>query len=317
MIAVWLMLCAAADDAQSYLDQARHYLAQEWYDDALQQLVIAVGRAEGDADPEAWYLLARVRYQLCDLQGAREAARTARDRAVDAEHVRLTDEFVSFLEERFGLVQFVSRRASTPPIRLALTSTLYDPDQKRFVARLAERLAGDTLALPATIGLPVGAYVVNGGELTVRADGTTTFDPNRPLGRGTPVVIELGAGGRSSYSSPLALRPMLDLSLGIPVGPVLIGPVLIYDPDPGEDWASVSGGLRVGVEIGDQWRVRPALSGRYGARGFIGAVELGLIRHDRDERGALGFGITVAQDLAFEAPPVPRARASLLLAIAL
>lgn len=317
MIWLWLTVAASADDARSYLDQARFFVKKEWYDDALQQLVIAVGRSEGDADPEAWFLLSQVRYQLCDLQGAREAAQTALDRATDPDHVRQATDYLQYLSTRFGLVQLTSRRGTTPPMTIELTSPVYDPDQKRYVARLAERLGAGPVALPTILGLPSGTYVINGGTVEVGPDATASFDPNRPTGRGIPAILEFGLGGQAWFSNPFAPRPLLDVSLGIPVGPLLLGPMVMYHPAP-DDWASLSGGVRLGVELGETWRLRPGLAARYGDGGFVGSVELSLSRHKREKRGALGFGGMLAEDLTVvDGTLVAGTRATLTMAVSL
>lgn len=300
MITLWLSLHALADDARSHLDQARYFVKQEWYDDALEQLVKAVGREEGDADPEAWFLLAQVRYHLCDLPGAREAANTAVDRASDPDHRRQTREFATFLSERFGLVQLTSNRASAKPITLELDSTLYDPDLKLYVSRLSARLGSAPLALPAILGLPVGEYRMNGALVQVDAGKTTLFDPNRPHGQGQRAWLELAGGGQLWATLAIEARPMFEASLAFPLDERLtLGPVFFYHPHVAEqEWASLSGGLRLGVGVGDVLRFTPSLLTRYGTEGFASGLELAVAHHNRVGSGTLGIVGRIGAEIA-------------------
>ncbi|MEQ1567986.1 MAG: tetratricopeptide repeat protein, partial [Myxococcota bacterium] len=115
-------------DFRSYLDQARFFLRKEWYDDAREQLELAVSTEDGKLDAEAWFLLAKVRYELGDLQGARFAADRALVHSQDDEQARQTHELLTWLDQKFGYVTLDAPYDGVRAIvEVELQSTIFDP----------------------------------------------------------------------------------------------------------------------------------------------------------------------------------------------
>ncbi len=307
MIGLVLLLgtvpAAHGRDLPSYLNQARHFVSQELYPDALEQLELAVAAPSGDQSAEAWYLLAQVRFEVTDLPGARDAATKARALSTEPQELRQTAQFTKYLRDNFGFVRLRSKRATTAEIRVDLETTLLDPDLKRYVQRLQERLAKGALALPYLIGLPVGAYRINGQLVDVEADKETTADPrsdapdpgpsvarSAPPRTAIPPELELGLGVGSWLGTNLGPAPLLQGSLGWSLGPVVAGPVIAFMPQPYQDNSGrgyvspigISAGGRIGVEIPGlaPLVLRPSLVARFGGVPGVGA---GCVRTGGDD----------------------------------
>ena len=91
-------------DFRGHIDQARFFLRRGWTTDAAAELERAVATPDGALDPEAWFLLAQVRYDLADLHRARLAADRALVHSRDAATAERTRELLMFIREKFGFV---------------------------------------------------------------------------------------------------------------------------------------------------------------------------------------------------------------------
>lgn len=282
---LWLTTSAMAaetrsDDFRSYLDQARFFIKREWYEDAVEQLEMAVQTDDGRRDAEAWFLLAKVRYELCDLVGARQAAEQARLNSDDPQQFSQTHDLLAFYRESFGLVELTgSRPGLETELSLVLESTLFDPDLKNYFNKLSERLSGVSVALPHTLGLPAGSYTINGVFVNVEAGEVLSLEPTL-YGSGSNKLqsteLELGLGGsRWLGETSQSLAPTTEVSLGIPAGPMTLGILATWAPQPFQDRSGVNvfaplgltGGIRVGFEVQglQPFVLRPSLVGRFGA----------------------------------------------------
>ncbi len=285
----------ASADFRSYLDQAKFFLKKAWYEDAAEQLELAVKTDDGEIDPEAWFLLAKVRYELCDLNGARFAVDRALVHSRDQTQALQTLELQNYLNERFGYVQLTAPYGGMAThIEVELQSVIFDPDLKNWLQRLLAKL-DDEVTLPTVLGLPTGRYTINGMDVEILAGQEVVVAP--PLQGSTPaslqtVEVEVGFGG-TVWIGPtvgnILPSPTTQLSAGLPLGVLVVGAMAEWTPTPYRtridqvEFAagSFSVGVRVGVEVpGTQPVViRPSLVYRYGS---LPGIEVGCSEGDAE-----------------------------------
>ena len=285
----WICLLAAVGHAQtseesdfrSYVDQAKFFVKRKWYDDALTQLEAAVEHEDGRIDPEAWYMLATVRYDLCDLEGARKAASRAHSYSRNDEQLNEASGFSAFLETEFGIVVLDHpQEGVTTHVDIELESILFDPGLKEYLNRLLTRLRRNQVLLPYRIGLPTGNYKVNGVSVTVTPSSVAAVEPEI-LAKG-PVglqltQIEFSTGISAWFGSSvnnLLPAPNLQLAVTQPVGKARLGLMIDWAPRPfstrnsgiGFSPTTWSFGLRAGWDIPGTWPlvIRPSLGYRFG-----------------------------------------------------
>jgi hypothetical protein len=267
-------------DFRSYLDQARFFLKKEWYRDAREQLELAVATEDGRLDPEAWFLLAKVRFELGDLVGARHAADEALTRSRNDEQARQTRELLEFFEQKFGYVTIVAPYdGMSTTLSVTLESTIFDPELKIWLNNLIAAL-DEPVVLPFELGLPSGSYTINGETVQVSPGAHASIAPK--LRSKAPnalqvLQLELGLGGTGfvgAAGSNLVMAPTTELSLGMPLGIVVIGAGFGWMP---QLYTTQVGGLnpalggwngafRLGLEVpGTQpFVLRPSLEYRIG-----------------------------------------------------
>ncbi|MBT3222251.1 MAG: tetratricopeptide repeat protein [Proteobacteria bacterium] len=285
----WVCLLAAVGHAQtaevndfrSYIDQAKFFIKRKWYDDALKQLEEAVEHEDGRIDPEAWYMLATVRYELCDIEGARTAASRAHSYSRTDEQLQEASGFSSFLETQFGIVSLSHPQESiVTHIDIELESLLFDPGLKEYINRLGAQLHRNPVLLPYTFGLPTGKYKINGVSVDVSPSNALVLEP-KILARG-PLGLQLSqiefSTGISAWFGPavdnLLPAPNLQLAITQPVGQVKLGLMIDWAPRPfstrnsgiGFSPTTWSFGLRAGWDIPGTYPlvVRPSLGYRFG-----------------------------------------------------
>ena len=276
-------------DYRSFLDQARFFVKRGWYPDAEEQLEHAVATEDGRLDPEVWFLLAQVRYELADLAGARDAADRAMVNSHDELQTRETRELLTFFEQKFGFVELVAPvEGAATKLEVTLSSTLFDPDLKEFLNRLLIRLDAAPIVLPYPLGLPAGTYTINGEQVVVERGGQTTLDT--PL-VGTKALalqtlqLEIGAGAAFAFGPRAAHwipAPTTQLSVSVPLGGrVVVGGLVDWTPTPYRSQSGALGvaagvggiGARLGLELPrtQPMVVRPSVGWRVGR---LGAAEL-------------------------------------------
>ena len=258
------------DDFRSYVDQARFFIKNAWFPDAAEQLKLAIATDDGKLDPEAWFLLANVRYQLADLAGAREAADRALVNSRSEDQTRQAESFLAFLDQQFGVVDL------SPP-RPGVATHLH-VELKRYFNKLTERLK-DKITLPYPLGLPAGRYAINGDLIEVTAGGRSAHDVSI-RGRG-PTGLQLLEAEASfgiqtlfgSSTAPSIPLPQFELGFLQPLGLAFLGATAAWTVHPVRTPEGIivaptgwSGGAKVGVHPGrEAISLRPALTGRYGA----------------------------------------------------
>ncbi|NCG21516.1 MAG: hypothetical protein GWP91_21090 [Rhodobacterales bacterium] len=268
-MALWMLaaLASAAPevvieaDYRSHVDQAKFFLKKNWYIDAEAQLSLAVTHPDGRLDPEAWFLLAKVRYELADLPGARDAADHALTQSRDDEQTRQTQELLNFLEQRFGSLQLTSSRAGvSTQIDIALTSVLLDPQLKSYCMQIVKSLM-EPVVLPLEIGLPAGSYTINDQVVQV-GSGSDQSVPITLSGLGlqtTEITISGGAGTwMGTQATHLLPSPGTEIGVHVPFGTWVVGAragwwIQPRDTTAGElHWDSGwSMGLTAGIELPD------------------------------------------------------------------
>ncbi len=280
---------STGEDFRGYLDQARFFLRKGWYEDAARELEKAVAHPDGWVDPEAWFMLASVRLELLDIDGARDAAARAHTYSRDEDQLAQAAGLSSFVDQEFGVVTI---RAPQPGLaarlEIELLSLLFDPTLTAFLERVEEAHRRREV-LPVRIGLPVGSYRINGEEVEVGPQGAVLNLPSSALGVGGFTLarlteLEVGAGmanwvGGATYN----LRPSLDLhvAISVPLGPLRVAAVLDWIPT---SYTTITGpiathpaGGSIGAQVGWPVRgdlpivVRPSIGYRYG---LIPGIEL-------------------------------------------
>lgn len=273
-----LVLCEIAIAEDGLLDQARFYVKKQFWDDAVTELDRVTATLEGRIDPEAWFLLAQARYQLGDLEGAQQAAQRSHSYARTDGQLQAAAGFESFLTEQFGVVLVKAPYDGlVGTLDVELTSTLFDPEQKVWLARVEKRIAGKQ-TLPVRVGLPLGTYKINGRDVEVIP--------------GKTIEVVLGPGELSTGVTQLAraevavgigawlgadvegLLPAIEtqLALSQPAGPLIFGLMVDWSPRALVDISDAivpvtqgfSAGIRVGVEArGPALVFRPSVGYRY------------------------------------------------------
>ncbi|MEZ4238135.1 MAG: tetratricopeptide repeat protein [Myxococcota bacterium] len=295
---IWILVAAAfageSKDFRSHLDQAKFFLRKEWYDDALEELEKAVSTDDGKLDPEAWFMLAKVRYELGDLPGARQAADRALVHSRDQDQARQTHELLSFFDQKFGYVRVEAPVAGTSThLALTLESTLFDPDLKRWVNRVVEGLEAP-VTLPHELGLPAATYTINGLQVEVVAGSTQSISPQLDRAVEPPlrsVRVELGVGASAALGarvSNLLPAPSTELSLGFPIGPLELGVLGSWQVQPFQTRTdavlTAPGVFGVGVRAGvgvplSKLELRPSATWRLVS---VPGVEVGCAQQEAD-----------------------------------
>lgn len=263
-------------DYRGFLDQARFFVRKGWFTDAEEQLVQATRHPDGKVDPEVWFLLAQVRYELADLPGAHAAADQALTWSRDPDQAAATREWVDFLGQRFGMVRLEPPRAGlNTTVDLELQGTILDPELKAWYGRAQERLAGP-VDLPLTLGLPAGFTYRFGDHEVVVAANTTTTVPVAVSGvalQSLELSLSAGVGALSSQQlAHLFPAPQSELGLVVPLGPLVTGVragVVIQPRETPSGDAAAKAGPTLGVELGledfreDALHFRTGLALRY------------------------------------------------------
>lgn len=272
-----------ADGSSSgyHLAQAKQFLKNKWYDDAAREIESAIASG-GDGDFEVNLLGAQVYYELAKMDRAsalykRAAQLAPNDTARDSALANADS-----LDQGWGQLTIT---APYPGMRSRLqvdpVTSLIDPDQKRILNKITLQLHEQT-ALPVTVSLPVGEYLINGVAVQIdpAASATVPLEMRHLGAQGLAALqvsrLEVSPGvallaGARTLNGPIA--PNLEVAFTQPVGPVLLGLVAdwtprSYDTEAAElifDPLGLAGGLRVGHEfaIGGPVALRPSLGVRY------------------------------------------------------
>jgi hypothetical protein len=284
VLLLWAAPVHAQEASSSHaVDQAKLFMRKGWHADARDELLRALTSPEGSQSFEVHWLLAQVLYELLEVGRATEHARVAAGLTEDPDQQAACWQLVDFFESSFGAVEVIGpQKGISSRLQLELTSTLFDPELKRFVARKTLELT-DTVKLPQTIWLPAGSYLVNGQEVAIRAGATVTLSlPLDAVGaRGMAALqvarVELGGGFGVLLGSRVAnLHPSIEshVSFTLPIKGVLLGATIDksfrsyevdgYDPAPSP--AAFGVGFRLGTDVlvGGPLAFRPFLSYRHG-----------------------------------------------------
>ncbi|MDP2310599.1 MAG: hypothetical protein Q8P18_31560 [Pseudomonadota bacterium] len=275
--------------ARHHVAQARQFVKNKWYDDAVVEIEAALAAPGGEDDFDAHWLGAQVYYELVRADRAVVLAERAALLAPNADAREQASSFATFLRATFGFVELRGPQAGmTSRLQLESTSVIFDADLKRLINKLALELREPT-PLPMRLALPEGEYLLNGVKLVIRPDTTSTLDLQmKQLGaRGLAALqvtrLEVGTGTTVLFGDRVAnIRTggAFELSLTQPVGPLLIGAVGTFDlrsyaaggNTSATDLHAWSGGLRVGRELamGGPLALRPSVGMRYGLVPGIG-----------------------------------------------
>jgi len=278
-------------DFRGHIDQAKFFIRRKWYKDAEYELEASVKLADGKLDPEAWFMLAQVRYELTDVEGARDAAKRSHTYARTDEQLAQAAGFSQYLLEQFGVVEVrAPHTGMNAALDIQLESVLFDPNLKLYLERV-DAVFGDKVLLPKRFGLPAGTYRINGRQISIEPNDYVGVDlrldevsGKSPLATVQVAQVEISAGGGAWLGGKVSnLYPSLTTQIAYtqPLGPIIGGVMLDWTPQAYQTvWGAVSlssapwtlGG-RVGVLIPgmEPLQVRPSIGYRYG---YIAGFEL-------------------------------------------
>ncbi|MCB9778158.1 MAG: hypothetical protein H6742_06315 [Alphaproteobacteria bacterium] len=274
---------ASEQAVQDRLAQARLFARKGWYEDARAELDMALASATGDRSFDVHWLAAEVAWAMLDPLRAGEHAARAAELATDPRQQAAAQALADSYALGFGGVDLQPPHPGmVSRLQLEPASPQLDPELARYVDKLTLALRART-ALPTRVGLPVGAYRINGQDVVVKAGQVETLPlPMRSLGaRGLAALqvtrLELGVGVgvlAGAATDEIRPSPLAHLSLVQPVGPLLVG---VMADGSLASWISRTGqangpvatglvGLRLGYEIplGGPLAVRPAAVYRVG-----------------------------------------------------
>ena len=252
--------------------QGRFFLDAGQARQALAEFEAAALLPDGQSRPEVHQLIARTRYELGEIGGAVEAAKTAA--ALSDRLEPKFAEFHDFLTSRFGKVLVIGANvegASEPEP----ATPLLDPELKRaFVAAKADIATREDGS--SSIYLPVGSYRVGAHIVEVVARGVARMDLRPSVGSsGSGVYGERRKEDRRGTKRPVRNTPPKGKRIAPtpPSGAFLIGGGGSGYAQQGS--ASAAARLLVGAELG-------ALSG-----GLVVDVSLqaGILRAERFQGG--------------------------------
>ena len=278
MIVALLCTVLASDVVDHHVAQAELFAKKGWTGDALRELELALASGGEDEAP-VWWLMAQVKAESGDMVGAWEAA----DRAVELGGPEQAATFSAQLKRSWGGLEVHGPREDLVSfLQLEREGVLLDPALKEHVQETASRWKGKKQALPLSVSLPAGSYLVNGVSVTVVAGDTTQLDlPQSAIGaQGFAALqvarVDLGFGvGMLGSTRVPDLRPGLEVQAGFtqPIRGLLAGVVVdhafrgwIADGQVQSHPGAWTGGLRVGRElmVGGPLAIRPMAGWRYG-----------------------------------------------------
>lgn len=271
-------------DYRGAVDQARFQIRKGYFEQAEQDLERASQHPDGAVDPEVWFLLAQVRFELADLPAARDAAHRALTFARDADQQAATASLTDLLDQSYGLVKVdgIQPGLSWHP-RIEAAGPLFDPEQQAYVDRLVKRLRKDKPKLPLVVGLPVGTWDVNGETVEIATEDRANValglrKAGGSLAAASLAWLEVGTGIALWFGSDENLLPTPDTQVAItaPIGgPWALGAVVHWTPtaiatEDGKyqfDSRAITAGLRIGplIDDGELFLLRPAIGWRSGS----------------------------------------------------
>jgi hypothetical protein len=227
-----LVLLANAGEYEVHKSQAELYAKRGFYSDARDELELAMATPEGRTDPGLAWTAAQVAWELQDVETAIGMARRAAELASDDETREQAAAWAQNLEESFGYLTIDAPYVGMASrIQLDMSSTIFDPEIKRYLNKLSVRLRIST-DLPIRIGVPAGEYLVNGEPVSVPAGAEATLAlPLRAIGsRGLAAAqvarVEIAAGVSAPFSrraSNALPSPEIEIGITEPIGPVTAG----------------------------------------------------------------------------------------------
>jgi len=253
------------------LDQARFFIKKGWWDDAKEELVKTTEDPNGRLDAEAWFLLAHLQFQLCDIGAARTAIEQAHTHALDPEQLRQIQALENTLSEDFGWVS-LPPKLRDPSDTLISQATAYSPESRAYLHRLQQRLQASQ-TLPESVALPAGRYLFNGRPFQVSSGQVALIPETRE--RSPTVwraVLATGAGGWFG-SNELGRYGQIALGLEFQVGGLVL--------EGQGHWSGPNSSLRTGfgggIWVGHASQTRPwSVSGLVGLRtSLMQPVDLG------------------------------------------
>jgi hypothetical protein len=276
----WSLLPAIAAADDDPLAEARFSIKKHYWTDAQDWLDRYTSTPDGRIDPEAWYLLAQVRYELLDLEAAKQAAERAHSYSRNDQELEQASSYAAFLRDNFGVLRLrAAHEGLAGPVKVDLAVPLLDPNLDAWFDRQKKKLAARQV-LPIEFGLPTGSYRINGHDVTVGSGAPTEVELTDADVAGHAALlqlsrVELGAGLGSWFgdrTSNLLPSPRAQLSVLQPVGPVVVGVVVTggarwftdVDGVTHTSWQEIGAGVSVGVDVhGPKFLLRPAVGYRY------------------------------------------------------
>jgi hypothetical protein len=302
MISLFTALClnsplfvspAHAGAVESSISQAENFLRRGWIDDAIDELKLAIGTADGEISFEAHSILARVMYETRDAEAALHYARIAERLAMNPTEAAEMNQLADYIDSAFGVVVInPPYPGMTSFLELESITPVLDPELREFIDEVALAWSDSTL-LPVRIALPNGGYLINGHEIRATAGSEAVVDlPMGSIGSAGFAALQVSRLELSTGTSVLLsergrnLRPSFELQVAVtqPVGDWLIGATIdwslrgfsVAGTKTGSAPYAVNTGVRVGREVmvGGPLAIQPSIGYRIGS---LPGIELACV----------------------------------------
>lgn len=284
-------LAAPAEDPAvvAQLEQVRLFIRRSWYNDAAAELALILESPAGQASFEAHWLGAQLAWLRLDAIGAEAMAARAVDLAPDAASREAAAALHQTYVTGFGRVSVDAPYPGMASVmQLERVDLVFDPELKGYINGVALDWR-DRVDLPVTVGLPVGRYLIQGVEVTVRPAEETRLqlEMDQVGARGLAALqvtrLEVAAGMGLWFGERMANQfpaAQLQLALSQPVGRALLG---VSTDVALQTWSAVgadqergplpwSAGIRIGTELvgGGALAIRPSVLLRGGRVAGVG-----------------------------------------------
>ena len=160
---------AQEPEYQQSLAQAKVYMKQDRYREAVQELRKALSTKQGDKSFEAHMLYAQASFKTYDISQAVEFARLAGELTSDLREVSQAQDLYNYLTLAFGKVEFVAGEGELKEgyIILKPLEPIFDAEIQGYFDTKVKPLFDQKRSLPWVMWLPTLLFEINGNEFSV------------------------------------------------------------------------------------------------------------------------------------------------------
>lgn len=154
---------------QQSLGQAKVYLKQERYREAVQELRKALSTKQGDKSFEAHFLYAQASFKVYDISQAVEFARLATELTSDPRELSQAQDLYNYLTLAFGKVEFIAGEGELREgyIIVVPKEPILDAEIQGYFDQKVKPIFDQKRSLPWLMWLPTLLFEINGNEFSV------------------------------------------------------------------------------------------------------------------------------------------------------